>query len=456
MSPNETHGPSRYFGWYFYTRGQFDVTVPAGQTRIAVWKGYEYQPIQRKLSLAAGQSQKVKLQLTRTVPIQDHGYYSGDPHIHLFRRNQVDDQRALDLIAAEDIQYGFLLCMNDPSTYTGAMQRQEWPQAKGFEPASVLFHGRYGIASGQEYRASTYGHICLLMHEQMVLKDLRVTPDNWPVFSLIGRETRRLGGFSFHAHGGYAADIFSDYVRQLTDGVELLQMAHYRGIGLTGWYHILNAGFRFPGLTGSDFPYNRCLGDCRNYVLTETKPDFREWANKAAKGCRFFTTGPLLMLDVNGQSPGGAIELSDDTDTELTVNVRVRSEVTPVEYLDLLVNGKTVKSLSIPHDVGQGCWHELQHKISKVEPCWITARAHSLSPTGRPNAEAHTNPVYVYVDGKKPFNSEDRDWLIGKLDGRIEVATQRMFAGKQQFLEFLRESRKKLCELTGDEAVGGG
>ena len=56
MSPNETHGASRYFGWYFYTRGQFDVTVPAGQTRIAVWKGYEYQPIQRKLSLAAGQS----------------------------------------------------------------------------------------------------------------------------------------------------------------------------------------------------------------------------------------------------------------------------------------------------------------------------------------------------------------------------------------------------------------
>ena len=66
-----------------------------------------------------------------------------------------------------------------------------------------------------------------------------------------------------------------------------------------------------------------------------------------------------------------------------------------------------------------------------MEPCWIAARADSLSPTGRPNAEAHTNPVYVYVDGKKPFNSEDRDWLIGKLDGRIGVATQRMFAEKQ-------------------------
>ena len=41
----ETHAPSRYYGWYFYTTGEFRVDVPAGDIRLEVWKGYEYRPI---------------------------------------------------------------------------------------------------------------------------------------------------------------------------------------------------------------------------------------------------------------------------------------------------------------------------------------------------------------------------------------------------------------------------
>ena len=44
---NEPHGPSRYYGWYFYTLGQFAAQVPVGDIRIEVWKGYECQPVRR-------------------------------------------------------------------------------------------------------------------------------------------------------------------------------------------------------------------------------------------------------------------------------------------------------------------------------------------------------------------------------------------------------------------------
>lgn len=37
------------------------------------------------------------------------GYYSGDTHLHLPRRDAADDERNLDLLAAEDAQYGFAL-----------------------------------------------------------------------------------------------------------------------------------------------------------------------------------------------------------------------------------------------------------------------------------------------------------------------------------------------------------
>ena len=442
----ETHGPSRYYGWYFYTLGQFEVVVPAGKVRVEVHKGYEFMPLAEEVSMVAGETRNLQMRIKRTVPMQKHGYYSGDIHIHLNRHHDEDLQRALDLMAAEDIEFGFLLCMNSPETYSGVMKRQDWRQLQGFGNSSVRTRGRYGIASGQEYRSTTYGHICLLMHDRMVWEGATVDPGRWPTFAHVGHETRRLGGVSFHAHGGSAAEIYADYIEQATDGVELLQMAHYRGIGLSGWYRILNCGFRFPGLAGSDFPYSRCLGDCRNYVYAPRRPDFKEWTTAAREGRSFFTTGPLVLLDVDGKRPGDTIDLVTGQSGPLNVSVRIRSEVTPVEHVELIVGGETVRSELVPNKTGRGHWYELKHRLTIDRPTWIAARAFSVSPTGRPDAEAHTNPVYVYVDGQKPFDQRDRDWLLAKLDGRIALLEKREFAEKPQVIQFFHAARQKLLE----------
>src|SRR5262245_5344945 len=222
-----------------------------------------------------------------------HNTPSGDTHIHSSRTTPAEDERALDLVAAEDLRFGFILCMNDPRGYTGTMSRQLWPQTNGFGPDSVRKRGSSTIVSGQEYRCSTYGHICLLLHRRLVLEDATVDPNNWPVFGEIGQQTRRLGGFSFHAHGGYAREIYADFAQGGIDGVELLQFAEYRGISLQGWYRMLNVGYRFPAVGASDYPYCRALGDSRTYVRTEGPPGVAEWARGAAEGRSFFTTGPL-------------------------------------------------------------------------------------------------------------------------------------------------------------------
>jgi len=446
---DETHGPSRYYGFYFYSLGQFDITVPTGNIRIEAWKGYEYHPIHHEITAVAGKNHQVDLRIDRTAAMNEHGYYSGDTHIHLNRRrdHEEDDKHALGLMAAEDIEYGTILCMNDPPSYSGLMQRQVWPQDRELGRRSVRTAGRYGIASGQEYRCSTYGHICLLMHDRLVLEGLTVNADNWPTFDGVGRQTRQLGGFSFHAHGGYSREIYADYIDESTDGVELLQMAHYRGIGLSGWYRILNLGYQFPGLAGSDFPYGRCLGDCRNYIHADKRPDFHQWTRAAAEGRSFFTTGPLVLLEVNGHRPGDTISLPGGDKTELVANVRLRCEVTHVDHLELIVNGETVKSLSVPPQGASGQWIELQHRISGAEPCWIAARAYGLSETGRPDAEAHTNPVYVHVDGQKPFRADDRDWLLEKLGDQVQVTKERDFPEQQRVFDFLDRSRDQLLSL---------
>ena len=46
--------PIRYFGRFFYTSGAFTVEVPAGPTRVEVWKGFEYRPATRSIDLAPG------------------------------------------------------------------------------------------------------------------------------------------------------------------------------------------------------------------------------------------------------------------------------------------------------------------------------------------------------------------------------------------------------------------
>jgi hypothetical protein len=437
-------GPFRYYGWFFYTAGEFTVNVPAGPVRIEVHKGYEFQPVMLTARAAAGTTRELKVTLRRTVPMAAFGYYSGDTHIHLNRTTKADDERALDLIAAEDIHYGYILCMNDPREYSGVMARQIWPQTNGFGSASILNRGPYTIASGQEYRCGTYGHICLLMHKRLVQENNSVNPNNWPVFGLVGQETRQLGGYSFHAHGGYSAEIYADFAQRATDGVELLQFAEYRGIALQGWYRILNIGYRFPAVGACDFPYCRALGDSRTYVRLTGQPDAIDWVRNAAQGYSFFTTGPMLLLEVDGQPPGATLRKQGKGPHRVTARVRARCEVAPITHVDLIVNGRTVQQLVVPKAAGTGAWLELEERLDLTESSWLAARAYSTNAAGKPDAEAHTNPVYVYVNERAPYNEGDLDWLVERLDDQIQAVERREFPEKANALAFFRRSRAEL------------
>ncbi len=240
----------------------------------------------------------MKLAVERVVDPSSRGWYSGDTHIHLDRRNDGDDVRCLDLAAAEDIRFAHILCMNDPRTYQPVMEQQIHHQMQGLGKKSERRRGIYHIASGQEYRANTYGHICLVGGSRLVEADgLKTDPNNWPPFGLVADELHGIGGFAFHAHGGYGKEIYADVPLRATDGVELLQFAEYRDFGLEGWYHVLNAGYRFPAVGACDYPYCRALGDCRTYVHIDGEASFEKWNRGAAEGRSFFTTGPILRIN---------------------------------------------------------------------------------------------------------------------------------------------------------------
>ena len=66
------------------------------------------------------------------------GYHSGDPHLHFPRKTEADDRVILDLLEAEDIQFGSILAYNEPAgPYKGVMETMAAPQLRGLGKASV-------------------------------------------------------------------------------------------------------------------------------------------------------------------------------------------------------------------------------------------------------------------------------------------------------------------------------
>ena len=101
---------------------------------------------------------------------------------------------------------------------------------------------------------------------------------------------------------------------------------------------------------------------------------------------------------------------------------------------------------------GEGCWLDFKEQIELTESAWIAARAFSLSPLGTPDAEAHTNPVYVYVNGRAPYDRESLDRLLEQIDKQIAEHKKRKFSEQTKVLDYFQRSRDILVKI---RAAGG-
>jgi len=261
----------------------------------------------------------------------------------------------------------------------------------------------------------------------------------------VADELHGIGGFAFHAHGGYGKEIYADVPLRATDGVELLQFAEYRDFGLEGWYHVLNAGYRLPAVGACDYPYCRALGDCRTYVHIDGEPSFEKWNRGAAEGRSFFTTGPILELAVNDLLPGDSISLPAGKQ-KLRIKVCVQSPVAAAKELLLIEAGEVRqrKELAGEHRRRPFVW---ETELLVDSSTWIAVRATAKSAQEREDVEAHTNAIYIQVEGSRPIHRSSVEWLLAKLDGRIAINAARTFEEKDRILDYLNKSRKALVEL---------
>ncbi len=437
-SANRHKGPLRFrpLDYYFFTAGAFSIRVPPGRCKIEISKGYEYLPAEQVVHLEKNEQAETVIYIRRWIDMSGQGWYSGDLHLHFDRTEDADDV-LFTLTSAKDIKYGFLLSMNTKGYDQGA-EFESWRQTKGLGDQSNSSRGPYHLSSGQEYRSQSLGHVSIVLGDGYVPALGRSENVNQaPSLSLIVDQAHQLNGFIGLLHGGYdhkEADRLG--LEGKMDFLELFQFGGYRGLGLEGWYDFLNLGYRWPIVGSSDFPYTRELGDCLTYVTAKTAPTPREFVQQVAAGASFVTSGPMLLLEVNGRSPGDFLSFESEPKIEVDVNINVLSPIYPVRYVEIIQNGRVVERKFAPDS---RVWWEFSSNVPVLRSGWIAIRAY-----GDAGTDAHTNPVYLFVDGKRPFDSDACDQILARLSGSARsvpnVAIQRQL---EQVANRLREYRDR-------------
>jgi hypothetical protein len=385
--------PLRYFGSFFYTEGSFEVRLPPGTARIEVSKGYSYYPALAEVKIEEGKTSSYNVVLQRVIDMPANGWHSTDTHLHFDRSDAAADATILQLLSAEDIELGHILTVQS---------------ARGWAMRSLNSQGRYSMVSGREATSAGLGHVNLLLFNQLpaAVRDAPAPPRGFPLASIYD-QVIAAGGAMQHDHAGYGQEIYADAVLGKSDAVELIQFGLYRPeIGIDGYYLLLNSGFRYPLLGASDYPVCRTMSDSRTFVADGAATSFPTAVGRILRGESFATSGPLLFLSVNGKGPGSDIEYSGNLPRTLSVQVKAASGELPFDSLEIIQDGKIVSE-----------WHGqpvfqmgLKTSLKVSASSWIAARCF-----GPDTVHAHTNPIWIYFDGRVPFKPEAARELQGRI-----------------------------------------
>ena len=444
----EGKAPLRYLGRFFYATGEIDVDVPAGNLRIEAWKGFEYRPEVKSIEAVAGRTIAVDILLERSLSMAPFGYHSGDPHLHFDRKTEADDRVILDLLEAEDIQFGSILAYNEPP---GPVQGRDGDHGRAPAPrvgeSLGPRRGETWIASGQEYRSSTYGHLNLYWRDDLVLSGQTVNANDWPLYGALGRETRQRGGFAIHAHGGYAP---GDLCRLRPEERRRRRAAPVRRLSrdragrlVPDPQHRLSVPLR----RGERLPRLPQAGRLPDLCSFAGEPRLRRLAQGRGRGTELRHQRADAPARSQRRASGRDHPQGRDGAAPRAGPRATACEVAPIQAVQIVVNGRVIHQQSVPAGQGRGTWIEIDRPLELS--AFVVDRGAGVLEGAfrRPDAEAHTNPVYVYLGGKAPYDRDALDRLVARIDEQIAAHRERQFDEKARVLDDFQKSRDILLRI---------
>lgn len=217
------------------------------------------------------------------------------------------------------------------------------------------------------------------------------------------------------------------------------------------WYRFLNIGRSMPATSGTDMMANfyrvPAVGTARSYVpSTDAQNGYASAVDRVRSGEGFVTTGPALLFEVDGRTPGSAVPHGGQIWSIDLISVR------PVDRVELIVNGQVVQTLE---GFGGNGRKRYTGTVNLPSGGWIAARAIG-GQTGWPVMSyvhfAHTQPVWInHVGSTEPLAARAAaEDLLRALDYSEGKFTESYGAAVPPgLLVRLKDARQRLVQFSG-------
>lgn len=428
--------------------GEQTITLPAGTYTYGVERSPEWERIGGEVTIADGDAKEVAVELTRLINLPQHGWYSGDLHIHR------DPELIEKLMRASDLHIGPVI--------TWWNERNHWLDRE--LPASNLlqFDGnRFAhLMAGEDEREG--GALLYFGLEQPL--DITASQREFPSpMTFVQRARQRQGDLHLDIEKPFWWDVpiwlalaTADTVglannhmcrdRMFEDEAwgkprEIERLPPPRGNGYWTqelYYHILNSGLRLAPSAGSaSGVLPNPVGYNRVYVHIDGELTWDKWWSGLRAGRSFVTNGPIIECRANGELPGTIFQGAGTKPFRVSLDLDFISQ-DDVRQLEVIQNAQIVKT--IPCHGGE--MQRLTSQLTLRESGWFLVRAISSNP--RTFRFASTAPFYVEL-GQTPqrISRASCQFFIDWIDERMKRVTDHMSDAEQResVLSFHREAR---------------
>jgi hypothetical protein len=425
---------------FAYVGGSFDIELPVGDVYVEILKGFEYEPVRRKLRIEPNQ-RELSLQISRFINLRNDKWASADTHVHFLSpstavlEGQAEGLNLIHLLAA---QWGDLF------TNVGDLTHRSQSSPDG----ETIVH------VGTENRQHLMGHMSVLgAHGEPVFPMSADGPGEgqigMPLWSSLAEwadRGRRSDGLAIAVHfplpiGELAADIALGKI----DAVELMPQLvteKFETLPFRDWYRYLNCGYRLPVVGGTDkMRASTVVGFNRTYAyLAGDEFSTKNWSKAVRRGNTFMTSGPLLLFKADGRTPGDEISFRAGGG-RIEVDAHARCAV-PIHRLEVVSNGRVVASTA---DERGSRELRLNDTLEVSGPGWLAARCWSRFQSAGSRVAAHTSPIYVTVPGQELFSAPVASYMLRLIDGADtwvrELATRPDAETIERVFRMLRDAR---------------
>lgn len=422
----------------------FLAELPPGSYTITVERGKEYLPNTQSVLVEEG-STDLRIELHRWVRMAEHGWYSGETHVHRSMEELPNLLLAEDLNVALPLTY-WVTAAGTPPGQGDKNSPAVQPRLVEVDPLHVIY------PMNTEYEIFTVGGERHTLGAVFALNHRSVLNRGAPPVAPIAEQVHREGGlleldkhswpWSMMLVPVMEVDLYEltnnhiwrapFYFRQFGEEPAEFMNVDRNDNGLTeeGWidftfknyYLLLNCGFRLRPTAGTASGVHPVpLGFGRVYVHLGEEFSYDAWIEGLNQGQSFVTTGPMLEVRVNGQLPGSAFEQRRGEGGIHRLSGWIRS-ARPLARIEVVAAGEVIHRFAPENRVDSaGSYLNLvERQFSLDSSTWLAVRCFERTEDGRLRF-AHSAPFHVTVAGMplRPAR-EEVEYLLSRVQSELD------------------------------------